>query len=216
VRRALALGFAVVALVVATANPVWAHSGVNADASLHSVLDAAPPGLSVIVAPDGSGITLTTREDVVVLGYAGEPFLRFAGSSVADNANSLTSYQAANGMLGSIPLSAGHGPVRWRTIASAGTASYAWPDGRIVWSGSALPAAVMAAPKQPHDVSRWSIPVLVGGVRGAITGRVVWVPPTESVGLTVGVCLGVLALLLVVATLVAFPSWWRPARRRSS
>jgi hypothetical protein len=203
VRRAIALGFAVVTLVVAAANPVWAHSGVNANASLHSELDSAPAGVGVIVAADGSGITVTTTADLVVLGYDGEPFLRFAGGQVAENTNSMTTYQAGNGLLAAIPPSAGHGPVRWHAVATSST--YNWPDGRVTWSGSTLPAAVLSAPKQGHDVAAWSIPVEIGGVRSAITGRVVWVPPPDSVGLTMVGVFGFIAVALLLAVVAAFP-----------
>ena len=108
-----------------------------------------------------------------------------------------------------MPRSAGKGPVRWcRLVASA---SYTWTDPRVMWSGSRLPADVRAEPKRDHVVSRWRIPVRVDGHRAAITGEVLWTADTTSVGLTVGVVLGVLAVLLLVACLAAFPQL-RPRR----
>ena len=197
---------AAVALVVAAASPVLAHSGANAEANLRTRLDSAPPGLQVSVAADGSSITLSTTRSVVVLGYSGEPFLRYAGGTVADNVNSLTSYSAANGVAGQMPRSAGRGPVRWHRLAAS--PAYTWTDSRVIWSGSRLPAAVRAEPKRDHLVSRWRIPVRVDGHPTAITGRVIWTASTESVGLTVAVVLGVLVLLLLAAAWAARP---RPA-----
>jgi hypothetical protein len=165
------------------------------------------------VAADGSLITMssTSSAPLVVLGYSGEPFVRIAGGHVFDNVNSLTTYATAPGVLGSIPTTAGHGPVRWHRVAAG--SSYSWIDQRLVWSGSVLPAAVMTHPKQPHVVSHWSIPVRVAGASAAITGRIDWTPPTDSVALTAVCVLGFLVVVLAAAALAAFPQR-RPRRRR--
>lgn len=199
--------------MVAVASPVWAHTGVNANKSLRTVLTGTPPGVVASVAADGSLITVSSSSSagLVVLGYGGEPFLRIAGGDVFDNASSLTTYATASGVLDSVPTSAGHGPARWQRIAAG--SSYSWTDQRLVWSGSALPTAVMTQPKRPHVVSRWSIPVRVAGASAAITGRVDWTPPPDSVALTAAGVLGFLAVVLGLAAFAAFPGL-RPRRHR--
>lgn len=201
--RSIALVCAAVTLVVAAARPVAAHSGVNADDHLRSRLLSAPAGVHARVAADGSAITVSASATVTMLGYDDEPFLMFAGGQVLANANSLTTYDSRPGVLTTLPPTAGSAQAEpvWEV---AGLAPYSWSDHRIAWSG-ALPQVVVDAPGRPHRVSTWTIPVLVGSERTAIFGQVDWVPLGDSVGLTVGVCLGVLALVLVVAGVVAFP-----------
>jgi hypothetical protein len=203
VRRALALVAAAVALVAAAAAPAGAHSGSNASRSLRSVLVTAPDGLTVTVAADGSSVTLAATRPTVVLGYSGEPFLRLAGGTVFENGNSLTTYDARDGVLDTIPASAGTGPVAWRSVGAE--RSHSWPDHRILFSGSELPAAVMDDPGSSHVVTRWSIPVVVDGTRTAIEGRVDWVPASDSAVLTVLLPVGFLVLAVGVAAWAAFP-----------
>ena len=146
---------------------------------------------------------------LVVLGYSGEPFLRVADGHVFHNTNSLTTYDTTPGLLDSIPTTAGNGPVQWQQLSAA--TSYTWSDERVVWNGGALPESVMSAPRRPRVVDHWSIPVTVGGVSGAITGRVEWVPPSDSVGLTMIAVLGFLVVVLGAAALAAFPRKKRSA-----
>jgi hypothetical protein len=203
VKRTFLTVLAAVTLVVAAASPVRAHSGVNANDHLRSRVVTAPAGIEASVAADGSAITVSAAGTVTVLGYDDEPFLMFAGGQVLDNANSLTTYDARPGVMTTMPPSAGSSDAEpaWEV---AGPAPYSWSDHRIEWS-AALPQAVMDAPKKPHTVSTWSIPVLVDGERAAITGRIDWVPVTDSVGLTLAVCSIVLMVVVIGAGAIAFP-----------
>lgn len=198
----MALAVAAAALVATTGSPVAAHSVVNPMKSLRSEVVSAPRGVTATVTANGSAITVSSSVPLVVLGYSREPFLRFTGGHVEQNMNSLTTYDAQTGMLTSIPASAGHGSPRWRRL---GGSSYAWSDHRTVWGGAVLPEAVTTAPKQRHVLSSWTIPVTVDGHADRIRGRVEWVPPRDSVGLTVAACVGFLALVLGLAVWAAMP-----------
>lgn len=197
---------AAVILEVAVATPAWAHSGVNPNEQLRSELISAPAGLEVQVTSDGSLISVRpaagSPAHVTVLGYQGEPFLRFAGEQAFTNAESLTTYDVTPGLLTTIPATAGRGGVVWRPAPAPGW--FAWADHRIVWTGTDLPADVMDDPGHAHTVSTWSIPVVAGTVTTAITGRVEWVPPTDSVGLTVAVCLGLVAAVVLAGVWLSF------------
>lgn len=201
--RSIALVCAAAALVVAAAQPVAAHSGVNASDHLRSRVLSAPKGVEASVAADGSAITVSASRTITILGYDDEPFLMLAGGQVLDNANSLTTYDARPGVLTTMPATAGSSTAEpvWEV---AGPAPYSWSDHRIDWS-QALPKVVVDAPKEPHEVSTWSIPVLVDGQRTAITGRIDWVPVDDSVGLTLAVCSIVLMVIVVGAGVAAFP-----------
>lgn len=208
-RRAVVLALAAVGLVLTTMSPGIAHSVVNPMKTLQSQVVSAPSGVRVTVAPNGSMITVSSSVPLIILGYDREPFLRFSGGHVAENTNSLTTYDAQPGMLTSIPDTAGHGPPVWRRL---GGASYGWSDHRIVWGGAILPEAVSAAPKKRHLMDTWTIPVQVGGRAAQIRGRVVWVPAGHSVMATVAAWAGV---LIVVLGLGAWAALHRPRAART-
>jgi len=85
---------------------------------------------------------------LVVLGYAGEPFLRFSSVGVQASPRSPTAAEA--GLL----RETGVGGPEWTRLTDAHR--FAWADRRLL------------AP--PSGQARWSIPVDVGGRRLAITG----------------------------------------------
>ncbi len=193
---------------MAAASPVAAHSTTNANDHLASELVSAPAGLEVQVTSDGSQLTARTTGNAVsavIEGYHGEPFLRFRGGAVATNAASLTTYDATEPLLDTIPTDAGQaGVVRWESTGQSGW--FRWTDHRISFTGSELPAAVMDDPGTEHVVEEWSIPVTVDGKAGAITGRVVWLPTEGSQTLTIIGCVGFVALVLAGALWLALPS----------
>jgi hypothetical protein len=96
---------------------------------------------------------------VSVLGYLGEPFLRFSPMGVAVNDRSPTAVDdrltPRAGLSG-----ASSRPPAWRPISDRH--SYAWHDSRL--------RPVPAAGGPARVLGAWSIPILVGGRRDAITG----------------------------------------------
>lgn len=95
--RRLAAGLGVALIVLAAASPAAAHGGGDepGPANFRSeIIEPGVDGLSWRVL-DGDGaieLTNTTGADVVVVGYQGEPYLRFAVDGVYRNVNSLATY----------------------------------------------------------------------------------------------------------------------------
>jgi hypothetical protein len=106
------------------------------------------------------GLTALGGHRVVVLGYLGEPFLRFAPGAVYVNSDSLT---ARGSGLTASPRS---GSARWRLYAHR--PRLVWHDARV----RGLPKGV--------DRGRWTIPVRVDGRRTVLAGEIrrVHVPPS--------------------------------------
>jgi hypothetical protein len=125
---------------------------------------------------------------VVVLGYGGEPFLRFSPNGVDVNDGAATAI--ANGLArrGAVPALAPGATPAWRHLT--GSSRFRWHDHRI----GPLPGRHYGA----GDVARWSIPVVVDGVSGRIAGRL-WHAHGPSPWPWVGAIAAVLALVAGVA-----------------
>ena len=112
---------------------------------VHATLDDAGRKLRLTVAPG---------RQAVVLGYVGEPFLRFDSHGVSANARSET----AQGLR--LVGTRAPGGVTWARIAAGRT--FAWADTRVWAPSSALHGRT--------NIS-WSVPVLVDGHRAAVLGE---------------------------------------------
>jgi hypothetical protein len=103
---------------------------------------------------------------VVVLGYAGEPFIRFAPAGVEVNERSLSAVVGRLAKPGSSPaLDPASAPV-WSLVARGHR--YAWHDHRL----GPTPGRTYGR----GDVAGWSIPIRVDGRGEAISGRLLHEP----------------------------------------
>jgi hypothetical protein len=120
-------------------------------------------GVSVNVVGGDKRLRLSnySGQTVVVLGYTGEPFLRFSKNGVFRNARS--------------PSTAS--PV-WRRVATG--VSFDWHDRRIHWPASEPPEAVRDEPDKAHLVFNWRVPARVDDKAFAIMGFLGYVPPKSA------------------------------------
>lgn len=133
------------------------RSGVIAVGYRASITSAPRTITATIYESDRSvALTVAPGRVVVVRGYQGEPFARIDQSGTAVNAVSLTA--AGLGLLPKAPKRVG-----WLPRSSART--FVWHDGRL----RALPADVGRA--------RWTIPLVVDGKAGALSGILERVSP---------------------------------------
>jgi hypothetical protein len=207
-------------LVVVGGSPAQAHVvGVGGRASNYrtDVLDVTPPvpGLTVRVLEAGNQLELTNHSDqeVVVLGYRSEPYLRITPTGVYENQRSPSAY--AN-RFASAPsrIPAGLDPAappQWRRIATKPDG--VWHDHRTHWSGPDPPAVAADRGHRQVVVPSWQIPLRLGQRTALVEGDIVWVPgpaPWPWVLLAVAAFalvlaagwrdrLGLLAVLVVVA-----------------
>ena len=181
-RSGLVLGLAV-ALLGMAAGPAAAHTiGTATQATNYRTtvrgIDQGAPGLSVRAIP-GEQLELTNRSDqeVLVLGYRLEPYLRVGPAGVFENQRSPSSYTnrfrtAPRQIPSEFDAKA---PPEWRRVGDGPSA--AWHDHRSHWTGPD-PPAVKASPDTPHVVvPDWQIPVRQGDdVTMVIRGNITWVP----------------------------------------
>ena len=213
---AIAVGTAAPA---AAALPATAHGGGPVPDQVYyetaiTRVENPVPGVSFRVDPRGEWLELssTAPDDVVVLGYLGEPYLRVGPAGVEENTLSptvkLNQSLFTNALPGGAPPG-GKGPV-WRRSSAKPTVR--WHDHRIHWMSAERPPKVAADPVHRHLVGEWTVYLTASGSRQlAVHGTLTWTGKPDGAPLGAGVirALGITALLLLVA--VGWTIW---ARRR--
>jgi hypothetical protein len=177
---------AAIAVVVATPGAASAHTASGPrPTDFRTTLRSISPhvaGVDVRVVDLGNKLELTNRTaiDVVVLGYAGEPYLRIGPRGVYENLRSPAAYlnrtRAGTTDVPGIASSArASTPPRWHQVGSGHTAT--WHDHRVHWMGTSLPAVVQRDPGAFHRVTaRWIVALRYGGRPVSVTGYLDWVP----------------------------------------
>jgi hypothetical protein len=197
-RAALAVALAALAMGAA-ARPALAHDTGRAEATNFQtrILHVEPHVPGLLVRPVDAGqrleLTNTTGREVMVLGYAGEPFLRVGPDGVFENQRSPASRLGQVGST-SAPARPDPGAVpAWRRVGTGPTV--AWHDRRAHWNGPQDPPQVRAAPRRAHVVvPRWRIELLDGDRRVAVVGDLRWVPAPGPWPLATAVALAVVVL----------------------
>jgi hypothetical protein len=161
----------------------------------------AVPGVfaAVLGQDDRLWIDDSVHRPLVVLGYEGEPYLRFDRTGVYRNANSPATYvnRVRYGAV-AVPASATQdAKPRWVLVSRQ--EDYQWHDHRIHWMSTIPPPVVRRDPSKPHRVFRWTVPVLVDGRRHAIVGTLDYAPPAKKGGSMVAVVAAIVLTLLAIA-----------------
>jgi hypothetical protein len=125
-------------------------------------------------------LTVTGR-DLVVLGYAGEPYLRVGPAGAFTNRRSSATFLNRDRFPTSqLPTQVNPkaAPV-WQRISRDPTV--AWHDHRAHWMGSSDPPAVQAAPWQLQVINpQWRVELRDGRRPIIVTGDLRWVPTPHS------------------------------------
>ncbi len=180
VRAASCLLVAVLATWL-TETPAMAHGGSVPDSRHYrSTITAIKPpvaGLVLSVTKAGQSLTLTNRtgRTVIVLGYAGEAYLRFTPTGVDVNVYSLSSSLNGNLVMEGLPqLRAAADPqqVAWWHVSDQ--PRFTWHDHRIDWAAQRRPPVVAADPRHSHKVLDWTVPLTVDGEPVAVHGVLEW------------------------------------------
>jgi hypothetical protein len=202
---------AIIAIVlVAFGAPAEARevSGVGATNFETRVTSVTPEvrGVRVRAIELGSRLELAneTGEDVVVLGYQDEPYLRVGPRGVFENVRSPAVYINTNRQ-GTTPVPGSANPSarpEWRQISSGHVAR--WHDHRTHWMASQEPPMVERAPDRTHVVYRsWIVRLRMGSDTIRVKGDLRWVPgPRPAPWLALAAVVGV--------AVVVFGLAWRP------
>jgi hypothetical protein len=153
------------------------------------------------------------RRPLVVLGYQGEPYLRFDDTGVYRNVNSPATYvnRARYGVVAVPKHAQANAEPRWVRVTRG--ESYQWHDHRIHWMSTIGPPVVRDDPAKPHHVFNWRVPILVDGKKHAIVGTLDYTPVPKGGTAWIPIVVAVvLTLLAIVGAFVAV----RYLRRRAS
>ena len=117
---------------------------------------------------------------IVILGYEGEPYLRFNKSGVFQNVHSPAAFlNRSRYPRGSMPSVADPtAPPSWRRVARGAT--FAWSDHRIYWLRTEPPPGVQKQPGKIQLVFRWRVPGRADGRPFAITGLLGYAPSARA------------------------------------
>jgi hypothetical protein len=198
------------ALVVA---PAAAAHGGGGSKGYHSTVTEVRPALegltvTVLDSDDRLGLRNETGQTIVVDGYEGEPYLRFAGKRVYRNARSPATYLNED-RYGRIELPATadpKAPPDWREVARGGY--WEWHDHRIHWMSTIPPRKVRDVAREPHHLFDWRVPASADGRRLSIVGSLDYTPPPT------GRFRSIMIAPPVVLALVGAAVWW--FRRRGA
>lgn len=193
-------------LVLATtiAGQAIAHQGnPNYRSEVHGI-EPPVPGLSAQILNYDADMLLTNKSDktVVVEGYEGEPYLRFApDGTVEANVNS-PAYYLNTDRYGTTPVPANADPDAepdWKVVG--GTGEFQWHDHRSHYMSTTTPPQVTDEGERTK-IFDYRIPLQVDGRPAAINGTLFWVgssgfPILPFIGLGV-LALGSVALVVVV------------------
>jgi hypothetical protein len=175
-----------VLLTAATGRPAMSHPATEFAPTNYqtriTTINPFVPGLTVRVLDHGDQLELTntTGHDLVVLGYAGEPYLRVGPDGVFANRRSPATYLNRDRFPTSqLPALANPraAPV-WRRISR--DHAVAWHDHRAHWMGSSDPPAVQAAPWKLHIVNpQWRVELRDGERPIMVAGDLRWIPTPQ-------------------------------------
>ncbi len=199
--RFLLVLMASLGLLLGLAGPASAHAAdaQGVDADYRTSLTAVPAGVSASAVENGSRLELrlSGASEVVVLGEAGEPFLRLTPNGVELNEDSPYAWRTLDRRgITEVPADAdGVAAPRWKQVSDEPVAIY--HEHRMQWTELDPPAEVAAAPDRQQRLRDWSVPLVVDGSPTDLTGTLDYVPgPSPWVWLPVG-------LLALVAAAVA-------------
>jgi hypothetical protein len=146
-------------------------------------------GLRVRLSPTGEVMTVENRtgQDVVVLGYSGEAYLRITSAGVLENVRSMMSLLDRAAQPGSkVVLSpsamaaARTAAPQWRRVSTEPVAT--WRDRRTHWFGVQPPSSVRQRPDRSQAILDWAVPLEMAGRPVRVLGRLSWIGPTGDRG----------------------------------
>jgi len=185
-----------------------------------TAIEPAVPGITAEIVGGDSFLRLVVEpgNEVVVTGYAQEPYLHFDPAGVVtENEHSPATFLNASRYGATAPAGADPTlPPDWKIVATGG--AYSWHDHRAHWMSPNPPSGVARG----GEVQSSDVPIVVNGTPVVIKVVTTYLPEPSrlplAVGAAIGLALVLLALfwrrrtggaLLVVALAATGIGWWQ-------
>jgi hypothetical protein len=135
---------------------------------------------SILYGDDQVRLANSSGRTVIIKGYSGEPYLRFAPSGIYVNINSPANYlnEDRYGRVTVPKSAAASAKPRWEKMAGGDV--WAWHDHRIHYMNPIAPPVVKEAPRKPHHIFNWKVPATDGGKSFFIAGSLDYKPPPQK------------------------------------
>jgi hypothetical protein len=150
-----------------------------------STVESLRPAVSgvtvrVLDGDDRLELVNSSGRTILIRGYGGEPYIRFAPSGVFENKNSPAVYLNKDrfARVDLPPTAKATAPPRWEKVAD-GT-SYEWHDHRAHWMSPIAPRPIREDPDSDHHVFDWEVPGRFEGRPFVIAGSLDYSPPDEG------------------------------------
>ncbi len=170
----------------------------------------AVPGmkLEVLDSDDRLRLTSESSEEIVVLGYEDEPYLRITPNGVFRNVHSPATYlnEDRYARVDLPPAADASAPPEWDKVSDEPAVE--WHDHRIHWMSTTAPPVVQEDPGSEHEILDWQVPIEVAGSPATVSGRLDYAPPAGSA------FSWIFAAPLAVLVLVGAVGWWYLRYRR--
>jgi hypothetical protein len=180
-RRALAAA-ALVAAVLAPGAEAHFGTGKLGYRSTITAVKPKMPGLRLKILYGDDQVWLDNRsgKTVVIKGYSGEPYLRFAPAGIFVNVRSPSSFLNQDRYARvQVPKSASaKADPKWEKLAGGDV--WAWHDHRIHYMNPIPPPQIKSEPRKRHHVFNWKVPATENGKKFFIAGSLDYKPPPKN------------------------------------
>ena len=172
--------------VLTMASPAAAHGRGSDATNYRSRVVEAPdlPGVTwrIYGGDEYLGVRNESDQEVAVLGYEDEPYLRVGPEGVFENRNSPATYLNADRFAATTPPPEAGPDAEPDWVRIGDGPAHAWHDHRTHWMSPQPPPPVRDAPGTEQVVAlregtdTWGVPFQYGGATLEVQGRLVWVP----------------------------------------
>jgi hypothetical protein len=198
IRRAAVVSAWAAALLLAPASPALADPAGPTDYRSEVIaVDPAVPGLHAEAIGGDSFLVLTVDPGltVEVVGYRGEPYLRFLPDGTVERNERSPSAYLNEDRYAEVEIPEGATPdaePSWVVVATDG--SYAWHDHRTHWMNEARPPGR----SQGDQILEGVVPLIVNGEEVDVTVISVWEPAPSPLRVALGGIAGIAAVAVAV------------------
>jgi hypothetical protein len=170
----------------------------------------AVPGLTLEILDGDDRLLLTSEsaQEIVVLGYEDEPYLRITPDGVFRNVHSPATYlnEDRYARVDLPPAADSSTEPEWAPVSDEPRVE--WHDHRIHWMSTTAPPVVQEDPDSEHRILDWQVPIEVDGGPATIAGRLDYAPRAGSA------FSWILVVPLAVLVLIGVAGGWYLRHRR--